>query len=334
MSEAAAAQLRRILLLIPRLEDGGEHAYDDLASALSVDRSVVVRDVQTLTSRTDEPGGFVPGVQVYLTTETVSVVTSQFKRPMRLTASELGALELGLAMLRAECPPDERHSIDRALARLRKVLVTMPSDTVQVPVDPMGTTERVASLPAPSSTETLSLIQRGMADHHKLRIRYRAASSEHVSERIIRSYALMVASGSWYVLAWCESAEAIRSFRLERIEDASLLPEEYEVPATFSVDEHLTNGKVLRPGAETMLRVRFSPRIARWIAEREDVELAPDGSLTIDHPLADAHWGVRHALQYGQDAEVLQPAELRSEVAHRLRALVAVAADQRRTDGR
>lgn len=27
----------------------------------------------------------------------------------------------------------------------------------------------------------------------------------------------------------------------------------------------------------------------------------------IEHPLADAEWGVRHVLQYGSEAEVLEP---------------------------
>jgi len=70
------------------------------------------------------------------------------------------------------------------------------------------------------------------------------------------------------------------------------------------------------------MRVRYSPRIARWIAEREGRELEPDGSLTMEHPLADIQWGVRHVLQYGPDAEVLEPADVRDELTRRLAGLV------------
>jgi predicted DNA-binding transcriptional regulator YafY len=59
------------------------------------------------------------------------------------------------------------------------------------------------------------------------------------------------------------------------------------------------------------------------IAEREGVELDSDGSLAMDHPLADVQWGVRHVLQYGPDAEVLEPPEVREELARRLSGLVA-----------
>jgi len=69
------------------------------------------------------------------------------------------------------------------------------------------------------------------------------------------------------------------------------------------------------------MRVRYSARVARWIAERDGVELDADGSLTMEHPLADVQWGVRHVLQYGPDAEVLEPADVRVEVVRRLSGL-------------
>ena len=71
------------------------------------------------------------------------------------------------------------------------------------------------------------------------------------------------------------------------------------------------------------MRVRYSPRIARWIAEREGVEIDPDGSLTMEHPLLDVQWGVRHVLQYGPDAEVLEPTEVKAELVRRISGLVA-----------
>jgi predicted DNA-binding transcriptional regulator YafY len=39
---------------------------------------------------------------------------------------------------------------------------------------------------------------------------------------------------------------------------------------------------------------------------------------TFSHPLADTDWAVRHVLQYGPDATVLEPAEVREAVVQRL----------------
>jgi proteasome accessory factor C len=314
MSETAAARLRRILLLIPHLADCSEHRVADLASAVGADRETLVRDLEMLVTRDDDPGGFVPGVQIYFTGDRVSLTSTPFRRPMRLTASELGALELGLAMLRAERPPDERKAVNGALERLRAAMVHIPSDAV-------AAGQREVSLPDPGDTTTLSAVQRAMAARRKIRIVYRGGSKETATDRVVQPYALVVASGNWYVLGHCESSSAIRSFRLDRIEQIEQGAESYEIPATFSVDEHLSDRKVLRAGQPRWMRVRYSRRVARWIAEREGVELDADGSLTMEHPLADVQWGVRHVLQYGPDAEVLEPPDVRAEIARRLSVL-------------
>ena len=70
-------------------------------------------------------------------------------------------------------------------------------------------------------------------------------------------------------------------------------------------------------------RIRYAPRIARWIAEREGVAPDADGAVTLDWPLADVDWAVRHVLQYAGDARVLEPAELRAAVAARVEAMLA-----------
>jgi len=315
MSETAAARLRRILLLIPRLGDGKDHDIAELARDVGTDRETLVRDIETLVTRADDPGGFVPGVSVYYTGKNVSLNSNRFLRPMRLTSSELGALELGLAMLRAERPPDERKAVNGALERLRKAMVTMPSDAV-------AAGQREASLPALADPATLAAVKRGLSERRKLRIRYRSGSKPEASDRTVRPYALVVASGHWYLLAHCESKGDVVSFRLDRMEGVEQLDDEYIIPTTFSVDEHLNDRKVLRTGTPAKMRVRYSPRIARWIAEREGVQPDADGSLTLDHPLLDVQWGVRHVLQYGPDAEVLEPSDVREEVARRVATLL------------
>jgi predicted DNA-binding transcriptional regulator YafY len=69
--------------------------------------------------------------------------------------------------------------------------------------------------------------------------------------------------------------------------------------------------------------VRYSPRIARWIAEREGVPLAEDGSVTVEMEAIQEEWAVRHVLRYGPDAEVLAPESLREAIADALRKMIA-----------
>jgi len=44
----------------------------------------------------------------------------------------------------------------------------------------------------------------------------------------------------------------------------------------------------------------------------------------VRHPLADDAWAVRHVLQYGPEAEVLEPARIRERIVATLNAMAAI----------
>jgi proteasome accessory factor C len=312
----ATEQLRRILLLIPRLADGEPHSLDTVSRMAGVGRSVILRDIESISERFEAPGGFVEGLQIFIEADGVSVIPNHFLRPMRLTRSELLALELGLAMLRGERPPEEHRAIDGAIARLRKAIAKLPHEEI-------ADDFRVASISPAGDLEHLRRLRQAFRARRKVRLTYRKAAEEAPSSRVICPYGIVFANGMWYAVAQCESSEGIRIFRLDRVEQVEPLEARYDSPRGFSIDAIVKDGKAFQSPEAGTLRVRYSSRIARWIAEREGKEVAEDGSLVLDHPLADRDWAVRHVLQYGPDAEVLEPAEVRAAIVERLERLAA-----------
>ncbi len=119
MTDTAADQLRRILHLIPTLADGEWHRIDEVSRLAGVERSVMLGDIESISERFEAPGGFVEGLQIYIEADQIRATTNHFLRPMRLTRGELLALELGLAMIGAERPTEERSVIDSARAAAR-----------------------------------------------------------------------------------------------------------------------------------------------------------------------------------------------------------------------
>src|SRR5690606_4351253 len=114
---------------------------------------------------------------------------------------------------------------------------------------------------------------------------YRKSGATEATDRVTCPHALVAASGMLYVIAHGDDGEGIRVFRMDRVEEVAVLDDGFEPRADFSLDEMLRDGRVFhRPGVGTM-RVRYSPRIARWIAEREGGAPAADGSLEVEHPL-------------------------------------------------
>ena len=315
MTEHAALQLRRLLAVIPHLADGEEHSLDSVAGQLGVELETVLRDLRAISVRFDEPGGFVEGVQIFIESDAVSLLTNHFHRPMRLTRAELGALELGLSMLRLERSPEEHAAIERARERLRAALAGLPPDDGVAP-------GRMADVAARGDAGILATLRRGIRDRAKVSLTYRSANDTASTERVVRPYALIAARGAWFAIAYCERATGLRVFRLDRIGRAELVSETFEADRGFSLDDVIRDGRVFSGSEKAALRVRYAPRIARWIAERERITPEADGSVTVEHPLADEEWAVRHVLQYGPDAEVLEPEGVRQRVRDRLSQIV------------
>jgi proteasome accessory factor C len=236
---------------------------------------------------------------------------NHFLRPMRLTRSELLALELGLAMLRNERPREEHRAIAGAMARLGQAVARLPGEEIADDV-------RAAALSPAGDLGHLRGLRAAFRARRKVRLTYRKAGDTTASHRVICPYGIVFAGGMWYAVAHCESSEGLRIFRLDRVEQVETLDSKFASPRGFSLEAVMREGKAFQTGETGTLRVRYSPRIARWIAEREGKSVAEDGSLTLEHRLADRDWAVRHVLQYGPDATVLDPPEVREAVVRRL----------------
>lgn len=309
MADTAAAQLRRVLHLIPRLADGEDHALADVAQSAGTTPAELLSDFISISDRFDAPGGFVEGVSIMVETGTVSVHASHFHRPMRLTMPELCALELGLTMLREERTPVERAPIDRALERLRLTISNVPANDQHEGM-------RYADLANAGSAEHLGILRSAVREHRKVRLRYRAGGAKESTTRTICPHSLAHAEQMWYVVATSDD-DTVRFFRLDRVEAVELLADTFQ-PDAGVVAGVMESGRAFESPSQHRMTVRYSPRIAPWVAERAGEKVAADGSLTLEHQVADESWAVRHVLQYGPEAELLAPPELRQRVLERL----------------
>jgi predicted DNA-binding transcriptional regulator YafY len=172
-------------------------------------------------------------------------------------------------------------------------------------------------LPDPAGIrETLLAAAR---DHRPCAIVYAKSGADDMDARVIHPYVMVHAEGVWYVVAYCAVKDGMRVFRVDRIMEAAETDGHFEVPADFDPSAYLTPTRVYRAEADLEVRVRYSPRIARWVRERAAAgmvgwEEEADGSIVVRHHVADPHWVVGHALTYGPEAEILEPEQLRALV--------------------
>jgi predicted DNA-binding transcriptional regulator YafY len=327
MPEASSTRLDRILHMLPLAAREAGVSIQHLAEALGCTAAEIVADLNEITEREFyRPGGSVDPLQILIERDRVRVFTTgEFKRPVRLSPRETLALGLGLRMLAAEAHAEEREYLLELASSLEAALATPPMDELRGPAPRYSVREerRAPSLelapPTPllfddeaRGDDLLPIVADAIRDRRRLRLRYVKPGIATPEVRDVSPYRLVHSEGEWYVLAHDNDRNAMRSFRMDRALDAAPTGETFDMPASFDPRTYVSaDGKLFWSRDEEDAWVRYSPRIARWIVERTGIPADADGSVTIRHRVADARWLVRHVLQYGAEAEVVEPASLR-----------------------
>jgi proteasome accessory factor B len=195
----------------------------------------------------------------------------------------------------------------------------------------------LAALAARPTDETYArhvhLLTRAWAERRTVRFRYAPARYEGARadrparEAVVRPYLLepSVETHALYLVGFDETRDAIRTFKVDRIADLSLTGATFDDPPTDELAGTLGRAWDIiadQPPVEVVLR--FSPTVSARVAETiwhgsQRSDAAPDGSLlwraTVSGTIEIKLW----VLSWGADVEVLEPAELRADVAATLR---------------
>lgn len=151
-------------------------------------------------------------------------------------------------------------------------------------------------------------------------IYYTASRGEH-RERIVNPYHLYNVRGDWYLFAYDHWRQNIRNFHLGRIEDWRVLAETFERDPDFSPEQHMAQSFLTERGEPVDVAIRFDEHQARYIRERrwhetqKPLEELSDGGVVLRFRAGGLGEVKRWVMQWGAHAEVLEPAELRADVA-------------------
>ncbi|NLF78160.1 MAG: WYL domain-containing protein [Chloroflexi bacterium] len=133
-----------------------------------------------------------------------------------------------------------------------------------------------------------------------------------------------------YAIGHSSVANALRTYKLERIEQARLLPSsEYEIPANFPGLELLRNAWSIYHGEETtQVTLRFHPLVVRRVQETHwhpSQQVTQDGDyLLVSFEVADTTDLKPWIRTWGANCEVLGPSDLRDEMMGEARKLAQI----------
>lgn len=156
--------------------------------------------------------------------------------PLLLTNEEAFALSLGLRALRQIGLSAFAPATESALEKLRRVLPDALRESIRTVEDV------VAIEPGPwvVSTSVEYLIRAASAIRTAKRIRFGYQSHDGAaSRRQIEPYALMHTDGRWYLIGFCLTRKAMRTFRLDRATDLEIGTVGFRRPANFDARSYL-----------------------------------------------------------------------------------------------
>ena len=216
------------------------------------------------------------------------------KTSMRLSADESTALLVGLRLL-AQISDGETRSV--VLAAAGRIEAALGASDVGLVVD--------VDIASSVRTGLDSVLGNGSA----AAITYCGATDDVLSDRIIWPRQVYTIDDILYVEAYCQSAEANRTFRLDRI----LSFEEVERPIPVGADLSATRQPIAHEDSEETATLTFSPAKA-WAADLHSVhsrEVSSDGSVTVTMGYFDPEWLISWVMSLGEGVAIVAPPELR-----------------------
>jgi proteasome accessory factor B len=163
-------------------------------------------------------------------------------------------------------------------------------------------------------------------DRRPVTFRYRAAGRSEAERRELEPWGVVNRHGRWYVAGHDRARQAVRAFRLSRIEgrvEFSGPPRSVTVPPDADVRELVRSwdDRPITPRT-AVLSVRTGAGLGiRREATREVA--GSDGWDEVQTPFAEVAWFSEHLASFGPDVIVREPPDLRDAVITRLKGALA-----------
>jgi predicted DNA-binding transcriptional regulator YafY len=176
-----------------------------------------------------------------------------------------------------------------------------------------------------SVRHALRLLSDARTRRKRVSFRYRGIRRNTETRRDVAPYGLLYRGGNWYLIGHDAWREAIRTFRVSRMDGlkpngASPKTPDFEIPSDFDLKAFVGRQPWELGGADDRpikVRVLFHPPASLWIERNAfgaPVEQRPGGATVREFQVRDPAAFLRWILSLDGGAEILLPAELRRDL--------------------
>ena len=274
----------RLLDLVPYLYANQGVSIEKVASDFNITREEVLSDLNTLwmcgESRFDLIElEFESGFVYIRNAQAINIVRS-------LSTQESLSIILGLELLKDELG-DKRPDLISEIESIKSSLTP-------------GLSSVVAASPGikASLIETIDIAINTRKD---LQINYHSVAEDKYSSRLIVPIEKIRRDGHDFLIAFCTTADAKRSFRLDRISTAEVVDSEREVPKELVASSETMPAKIKVHGNARHFTETFST-------------FTDQGDGIFEVQVFSPRWLIREVIASGGELEILEPLNLRQEL--------------------
>jgi proteasome accessory factor B len=317
----ATRRIERLLKLIQALESGRSKTVDDLAAFAGVSRRTVFRDLKLLSGA---------GLRYAYERETRRYSADRETLLPPVTLSHAEALVLMLAMRHLV---GHQSLVDESVAASASLkLESMLPAAIRDYCRPLLRRMEIRGGPVSDTAsirEAIALLQTALADQMKVRISYDSYSERSAIEAVLHPYRIAHIHRGWYLIAYTEGVSRVQTYKIERILRLRVLDASFMMDRTFSLDDYFGNAWLMVRGDKAYhVKVRFFAKVAANVDEitwhrTQRTCYEEDGSLLFEvdvDGVDEISWWI---LGYGDQAQVLEPPELRKLIARRVKRMHA-----------
>jgi predicted DNA-binding transcriptional regulator YafY len=163
----------------------------------------------------------------------------------------------------------------------------------------------------------------------RLKIVHMNRSTGDMLEREVSPQRLVHYRDNWYLDAWCHLRDDLRSFSIDAISEVAVLESPAKEVEPKAIDDQLGASYGIFAGEpKAWATLKFTPHRARWVKgemwhPQQVGKTEADGSYVLSVPYSDDREILGDILRFGDDVQVLSPADLRSKVQKALLAAVS-----------
>lgn len=289
----ADVRLALLLDIVPWIASRDGPALDEVSARFGIPEDELVAELNLLFMCGLHP--FTPDVLIDVDIADGRVwirMADYFRRPLRLTAQEGLALASAAKAFLGLGGSERQGPLASALEKLETVLGLGSDEALDVEL-------------GQAAPDLLESLRHATAHHRKVRLDYYSFGRDGRSERTVRPWGVFSAAGHWYLRGWCETVDAERLFRVDRIVAAGETDEKFEPTASAEAPDSRVYDP--HPGDPVVVLELAPP--AHWIAEQypnEDVSEGPDGTLRVTLRAGQQAWLERVLLKAGPHARVVE----------------------------